>query len=126
MSQKPKIYSVLLVDDDPDILELFKESLEDLSLTVYTALNGAQALDLLAKIKVDCLVTDIKMPVMDGLKLVTTLQAQNNFIPFFFITGYQDYPRENLNALKPRAIIFKPFDFEEASILIKNHLMRLT
>lgn len=125
MSQKPKVYTVLLVDDDPNILEVFKESLEDLSFTVYTALNGALALELLSAAKIDCLVTDINMPVMDGLKLIATLQSQNNFIPFFFITGYQDYPRENLNVFKPRAIIFKPFDFEEASMLIKNHLMRL-
>jgi hypothetical protein len=31
-----------------------------------------------------------------------------------------------LNSLKPRAIIFKPFDFEEAAILVKNHLMRIS
>lgn len=118
-------HSVLLVDDDPNILELFKESLEDLSFSVLTAHNGVEALAVLAKHKVDCIITDISMPEMDGPALIATLQARKDFTPFFFITGYLDYPRENLNIYKPRAIIFKPFDFEEASMLIKNHLMRL-
>lgn len=116
---------ILLVDDDPNILELFKESLEDLSFVVQTAFNGAEALAFLTKNKVDCIVTDISMPLMDGVELIKALQNRQDFTPFFFITGYQDYPRSDLNALKPRAIIFKPFDFEEASILVKNHLMRI-
>lgn len=118
-------HSVLIVDDDPSILELLKESLEDLSFTVYTAGNGVEALNFLIKTKVDCIVTDISMPEMDGPQLIATLQRKMDFTPFFFITAYLDYPRENLNIYKPRAIIFKPFDFEEAAMLIKNHLMRI-
>lgn len=127
MSLKHKTnQSVLLVDDDPNILILLKESLEDLSFSVFTANNGVEALNFLIKNKVDCIVTDIAMPEMDGPQLIATLQRKMDFTPFFFITGYLDYPRENLNIYKPRAIIFKPFDFEEAAMLIKNHLMRIT
>ncbi len=121
---KPKL-SILLVDDDQGILGLLKESCLDLSFEVYLAGNGQEALDFLLKNKVDCIVTDIAMPIMNGISLIKLLREKGDSTPFFFITGYQDYPREELTLLKPSAIIFKPFDFEEAAILIKNHLMRL-
>lgn len=117
--------TILIVDDDPNILELLQESLEDLSFKVVKALNGKEALAVLRAQKVDCLVTDISMPEMDGPELIRTIQQEGNRLPFFFITAYQDYPKENLNQLKPRAIIFKPFDFEELALLVKNHMMRL-
>lgn len=119
-------HSVLLVDDDIDIVELFKEGLEDLSFEVYTAKDGLEALNFLARHKVDCIITDIVMPNMTGPELIRLLRERSDFTPFFFITGYHEYPREDLNRFKPRAIIFKPFDFEEAAMLIKNHLMRIS
>lgn len=119
-------HSVLLVDDDFDIVELFKESLEDLSFVVHTAKDGGEALKILANNKVDCIITDIVMPGMTGPELIQKLQERSDFTPFFYITGYLEYPREDLNRYKPRAIIFKPFDFEEAAMLVKNHLMRIS
>lgn len=126
MSLKEKSHStILIVDDDPNILELLQESLEDLSFKVLRASNGVEALKVVRTETVDCLITDISMPEMDGPELIRTLQQEGRHIPFFFITAYQDYPRENLNLYKPRAIIFKPFDFEELALLVKNHMMRL-
>lgn len=117
--------TILIVDDDPNILELLKESLEDLSFKVLMAQNGKEALDIFHTHHVDCLVTDISMPLVDGPELIRTLLSEGHQVPFFFITAYQDYPKENLNVYKPRAIIFKPFDFEELALLVKNHMMRL-
>ncbi|MDO9183933.1 MAG: response regulator [Bacteriovorax sp.] len=118
--------TVLIVDDDADLIELLKESLEDLSFVVYSAKDGLMALKFLESARVDCIVTDIAMPNMTGPELIAKLQDRQDFTPFFFVTGYHEYPREDLNHFKPRAIIFKPFDFEEAALLIKNHLMRIS
>lgn len=123
MNDKKHI-TVLVVDDDKGLLELFKEGLEDLSFTVVTAENGLEAKKILATEVIDCLITDIAMPEMDGAELVSYLRSQDNEMPVFFITGYQDYSREVLNSFKPKAIIFKPFDIEEAALLIKNHFLR--
>lgn len=124
MSEKNKI-KVLLVDDDQDLLELFKEGLEDLSIEVLTAGNGLEAKKILGSAQdIDGLVTDITMPEMNGAELVTFLRGEDSNMPVFFITGYQDYSREVLNSFKPKAVIFKPFDIEEASLLIKNHFLR--
>lgn len=126
MNSQNKI-KVLVVDDDKGLLELFKEGLEDLSIDVITAENGFEAKRILASNKdIDGLVTDITMPEMSGAELVTYLRGEDNQIPVFFITGYQDYSREVLNSFRPKAVIFKPFDIEEASLLIKNHFLRLT
>lgn len=118
------IHTVLLVDDDPNIIELFKENLIGLSFNIQTASNGIEALKFLEKNTVDCIVTDISMPEMNGIEFIEHLQARQDFTPFFFITGYTDFPREKLNAYKPCAVIFKPFDFEEISTLVKMHLMK--
>lgn len=123
MKKKSKI-KILIVDDDSGVLELFKEALEDQSIQVLTADNGLAAKNIIANEAIDCLVTDITMPEMNGAELVTYLRGEDNEIPVFFITGYQDYSREVLNSFKPKAVIFKPFDFEEVSELIKNHLSK--
>lgn len=118
-------YSVLLVDDDPAIIELFLECLEDLSFQVFKASDGDEALTFLKSHKVDCIITDISMPRMPGPQMIKELRARSDETPFFYITGYLDYPREELNRYKPLAIIFKPFDFEEAALLVKNHMLKL-
>lgn len=124
MKHKDKI-TILLVDDDPDLVMLFKEGLEDLSLNVLTASNGLEAKNLLDKNKnIDCLITDITMPEMSGVELVTYLRGEDRNLPVFFISGYMDYSREVLNSFHPKAVIFKPFDIEEAALLIKNHFLR--
>ncbi|MBC7428985.1 MAG: response regulator [Bacteriovorax sp.] len=116
--------TILLVDDDPGLLELFKEGLEDLSFKVITAHNGVEAKKVIETEKIDCLVTDITMPDMNGVELVTYIRGANNELPIFFITGYMDYSREVLNSFRPKAVIFKPFDIEEAALLVKNHFLR--
>jgi DNA-binding response OmpR family regulator len=125
MELAPKIhYSVLIIDDDPQITELLKESLEDESLVVYCKHSGEDALNFLSFTKVDCIVLDVYMPMMSGPEIIQTLRQKKDQTPFFYITGYLDSPRENLNLFKPQAIIFKPFDFEEAAALIKNYLSK--
>lgn len=117
--------TILLVDDDSGLLEVFKEGLEDLSFNVLIAHNGVEAKKILDQNKkIDCLITDITMPEMNGAELVTYLRGKDWDIPVFFITGYMDYSREVLNSFHPKAVIFKPFDIEEAALLIKNHFLR--
>ncbi|NOT78386.1 MAG: response regulator [Bacteriovoracaceae bacterium] len=116
--------TILLVDDEPGLLELMKEGLEDFNFLVFCASNGSEALEMMKKHSVDCLITDIKMPVMGGIELVTKLRESRLTIPVFFITAYQDLPKEVLANLQPKAIIFKPFDIEEAALLVKNYFLR--
>lgn len=116
--------NVLIVDDDVDILNLLRESLEDLSINVLAYSSSVSALKEVDFSKVDCIVSDILMPELDGIQFMNQVEARGYQIPLFFITGYSEYPREVLNAFKPKAIVFKPFDAEELAILVKNHILR--
>lgn len=65
----PKVKSVLVVDDDPDICEIFKDLLESYGYLVTTAENGADALDKLrAGEDPGLILLDLMMPVMDGIQ----------------------------------------------------------
>lgn len=119
-----EVKTILLVDDEPGLLELLKEGLEDFSFFVFCASNGQEALEILKNHTVNCLITDIKMPVMNGIELITKIRVKHPEMPVFFITAYQDLPKEILTSLRPKAIIFKPFDIEEAALLIKNYFLR--
>lgn len=116
--------TILLVDDDKNILEVFKEGLEDLSFEVIAVESAELAQKALSEKKVDCVVTDIIMPGMSGVHLAQFLREKDETMPLFFITAYMDYSREDLNVFRPKAVIFKPFDVEEAALLIKNHFLR--
>lgn len=118
-----KSKTILLVEDDVNLRNLFRECLEDLSFSVIEAGNGLEAKVMFDTQNVDAVVTDINMPEMNGVELVEYVRSKSE-LPVFFITGYSDHSREVLNSFKPKAVIFKPFDIEEAALLIKNHFLR--
>jgi DNA-binding NtrC family response regulator len=121
---KSRDSDILVVDDDADILSLFRDNLINLGLNVQTASSATDALKSIDFKTINCIVTDIMMPEMTGVEFIKKLEELGHKKIVFFITGYKDWPREELNQFNPKAIIFKPFDVEEAAILIKNHLKR--
>jgi len=80
----------LLVDDAPDILKIHSAMLERIGHTVETAENGQLALELFDNHadRFDMIITDYRMPVMDGLQLIEQLRGQNKQIPILMITAY--------------------------------------
>jgi two-component system response regulator YesN len=115
---------LLLVDDEAALLETMKELLlfEDDSLDITLATNGLDALDLLALQKFDCVVSDIKMPVLDGFSLLRKVQELGLGVPFIFYSGHacEDLARRarELGALHTVA---KP-DFARIEAAIKETL----
>jgi CheY-like chemotaxis protein len=77
---------ILVVDDDPSICSLLKMSLS--SFDVVTAENGKQALGILQSEMVDLVITDIKMPEMDGFTLLTHLRNLKPELPVLATSGY--------------------------------------
>ena len=71
-SQKPKI---LVVDDEPNIVQTLQDRLEMSGYTAYTANNGQEGLEAAIKHKPDIILLDIIMPVMDGLEMLETLRT---------------------------------------------------
>lgn len=80
---------VLLVDDDPLYVELAREIIESEEVSVISAPNGAAALDMLTRESPQMIISDIDMPVMDGITFCSRLKQQRGLqqIPFVFVTG---------------------------------------
>src|ERR1051326_1376780 len=69
-------YTVLVVDDDPDLLQLLTDGLELLgNFTVVSAADGVQGLERFFEVRPDCMIIDVKMPGLDGYQLVRALRG---------------------------------------------------
>jgi DNA-binding NtrC family response regulator len=83
----PKGQSVLLVDDNIEWLETMMEALQSEGYSVRAAVRGTQALSILEYFKPDVIVTDLRMPIMDGEQLLGKLQARRPRFPIIVVTG---------------------------------------
>ena len=81
---------ILLVDDEPDFVELIKYRLEVNDYQVETAGNGKAALDMLGKGRFDAVLLDILMPELDGLEVLKTIRKTDKELPVFMLTAYSD------------------------------------
>ena len=109
---------ILLVDDEPDILEIVEYNLRKEGYAVFTATNGADGLEAAKKIKPDLIILDIMMPVMDGIETCRHIreifELRNTLIAFLsarneeysqiagFDVGADDYITK---PVKPRVLI---------------------
>ena len=114
--------TIMCVDDETDILELLREEFEDCGYKVIEALNGREAFEKFKKSKIDCVISDVRMPYEDGFTLAKNIKSTGSKVPIFLVTGFCDYTSEEFNKLGVNAIIFKPFDLVEVVQMIKNTL----
>ena len=82
--------TVLLVDDEKDILDILWIPLTDMGFTVYTADNGEKALKIFKERKPPIVITDIKMPGMDGIELLEMIKREDPDAEVIMITGHGD------------------------------------
>ena len=118
---------ILIVDDSSVMRKIVERSLRQAGLEINTALeagNGAEALTVLAQQRVDLILCDINMPVMDGLELVKQLSGVENArgVPVVMITteGSETHVVQALSA-GARGYIRKPFTAEQ----VKEHVLPL-
>ena len=78
---------VLLVDDDVCILSLLRFVLEAYAIKTEKATSGAEAVDLLDKMEFDLIITDFRMPVMNGVELAKIVKKRFPHIPIIMIAG---------------------------------------
>jgi CheY-like chemotaxis protein len=110
--------TILIVDDEPELLEIFEIWLQRSECNVLTAVNGAEALKVLAREKVDVLISDIRMPIMDGLSLVSRIRELGLHVPsIIFVSGFGDVKARDIHALGVEAMLAKP--------ALKQHLLAM-
>ncbi len=102
---------VLIVDDDRTIVRLCQRLLERASFKTVTAMDPIEALKILERQKVDLLLSDIRMPVMDGFELISQAKQFQPDLPVLVMTGYGsiDYAIQALHR-GVDGLILKPFE----------------
>lgn len=83
---------ILLVDDNEDYLSLLGEILRRNGYTIHTAQDGAEGCEVLAKSDIDLIISDIRMPRLDGLKLHAFAREIDRYkkTKFIFVSGFKD------------------------------------
>ncbi len=110
----PRLHKIMCIDDEPDILDIVKVSLESGGgYEVATCSSGKEALDRAGDIKPDLILLDILIPAMDGVTIFGKLRgyASLKAVPIVFITAMVQ-PKEVSTYLELGAagVIMKPFD----------------
>lgn len=115
---------VLIVDDDPTLREMIRVTLEMSGYEVVEAGHGAAALELLSgqASLPDVIVTDLMMPVMDGLELIRRLRADSRTapVPILVISANADPEASLRGASRPDAVMRKPFLPKALAALVKS------
>lgn len=104
---------VLVVDDDPVVGKSFERVLADKGCSVIVAHDAAQALERMREDEVDLVVTDIRMPGMDGLELAERVKQRRPWTPVLIVTGYGTAAdEERARAAGVSAFLHKPLSPE--------------
>ncbi|NJK29511.1 MAG: response regulator transcription factor [Acaryochloris sp. SU_5_25] len=119
--------TVLIVDDEPGIRLAVTDYLEAAGYAVISAATGKQAWQLVQHYRPHLMVTDIRMPEMDGYELVKQVRQQPTFrlLPVIFLTECQQ-TQERIRAYQSGcdAYLAKPFNLDELGAVIRNLLDR--
>lgn len=115
--------SILLVDDEKNILQSLSGLLKDEGFEVFTAGNGYDALKIIEAESPDLVLLDIWLPGMDGLTVLQEIKKQFQTIPVIMITGHGNIETA-IRAIKSGAydLIEKPLSFDRVLVEIKNAL----
>ncbi len=117
----PQAGQVLFVDDESEFRELISHLLEREGFSVLTASEGESALKTVRTGKPDVVLSDIKMPGMDGMELLKSLQKLDPELPVVLITGYGDIPGA-VEAMQAGAYdyLVKPFQHDETIRVLRR------
>lgn len=108
--------TILFLDDETDILLLMKGLFEAEGFTVHTSETGEDALRILNEHRVDIILADLKLPVMDGFQFFNCVRKIPSYVstPFLFVTAFNDKSAiDQANEIGASGYITKPFDIDE-------------
>nr|MBP7472613.1 response regulator [Prevotella sp.] len=124
MSENKKEFTVLLVEDNVDLLQMMERMLSK-TYNVRTAKNGRSALYIIGKESLDLVVSDIMMPVMDGIELTKTIKSNKDYaqLPIILLTAkVSDEDKNEAYKVGADDYLFKPFKIDDLALRINNIL----
>lgn len=107
------MHSILVVDDEPNYLVVLSEILRDEGFEVFTAVSGNEGLPIVRDTDLDLVISDMKMPGMDGIQFLDNIKKINRQLPVILITAYAEVEKA-VEAMRLGAFnyIAKPFSNE--------------
>lgn len=103
---------ILVIDDDPLIVDLVRDILEFEGYMVATATNGQEGLAVLDQVRPALVLLDMRMPVLDGWGFARVLQARGDTTPIVVMTAAQD-ANQWAAEIRATGYVAKPFEFDD-------------
>ncbi|MCX7856651.1 MAG: response regulator [Deltaproteobacteria bacterium] len=121
MNQKSSHFSILIVDDNYDVVSLLVEYLKDEAEVIEGAKDGNEAIEKYKKFRYDLIITDLSMPGLSGIELIRKIKKIDDLTEFIIITAYASLDTA-IDAVKLGAFdyIIKPFRLDELKVIVKN------
>lgn len=117
---------LLFIEDEEELLKIICDALQKLGINYLTATNGKEGLEVLAKNSdIDVIITDINMPIMNGLEMIKELNKQGSKIPIVVMSAHTE--EEYIDEAKVQGIseyLLKPFDFIKFIDIMSNLKIR--
>ncbi len=125
MDEKNKI-KILLIEDEEDVRDSYVDMLNYLGYDVVTADNGKSGLDIINREPIDVVITDLNMPVMNGLEAMRRIKKKNSSIEVIVITGFATIENA-IGAMKQGAFdyITKPVSLEHVKIVLNKCVQQI-
>jgi DNA-binding NtrC family response regulator len=113
--------SVLVIDDEPDILDVFGEMLGSLGWRVFKETSGIKSLDLIKSKKFDLIIIDLIMPEKSGLEILEVMRAEDKKIPVILTAGVDINKAEiDFKEYGIAEFIKKPFTIDDLKLKLNR------
>lgn len=113
---------ILVVDDDAALLDLLVDTLSTIGYSAVPAMGGSEALVKLEQDTFDLIISDIKMPEVDGISLLNKVRQSYPGVPVVLITGVASH--DIISKVSPDGFLAKPFRISHIEELIESTLSK--
>ncbi len=115
------VHSILIVDDEPNYLVVLSELLKDEGFEIFTASSAEEGLKTVHNVDLDIVITDMQMPVMNGLQFMLKIKEDKKNLPIIMITAYAEVDKA-VEAMQAGAFSYlaKPFSNDELIVNIRK------
>jgi len=116
-----KVESILIVDDEPNYLVVLSELLKDEGFEIFTAPSGEEGLQIVENVDLDIVITDMQMPVLNGLQFMLKIKECKKDLPVIVITAYAEVDKA-VEAMQAGAFSYlaKPFSNDELIVNLRK------
>jgi FixJ family two-component response regulator len=122
MTDHPRPLTIAVVDDDPGIVRALESLLESADHAVRPFASATALLESGCLGEIDCLISDIGMPGMDGCELLRRVQAEQPELPIILVTGHPEMLDRSPMAICPARVFKKPFDAQALLMALADAL----